>query len=195
MSKKYYKIFISVGTVLTIVGLLIDALATDAFAMLLEFSSFAFINAILAVCLITSKNNVVENIGVGLSAYCGVYGIVKFAVALNSEIFYTSYLGMSIMIIGAIVYYISFVLNYFGYKRATGVSQKDPYEEVNSYYKMKNEGIINEQEYEGLKSAVIEKIGKNNSTVSDLGKWKKLLDQSIITDGEFIKLKAAILGK
>ncbi len=195
MSKKYYKIFISVGTVLTIVGLLIDALATDAFAILLEFSSFAFINAILAVCLITSKNNVVENIGVGLSAYCGVYGIVKFAVALNSEIFYMSYLGMSIMIIGAIVYYISFVLNYFGYKRATGVSQKDPYEEVNSYYKMKNEGIINEQEYEGLKSAVIEKIGKNNSTVSDLGKWKKLLDQSIITDGEFIKLKAAILGK
>ena len=60
MSKKYYKIFISVGTVLTIVGLLIDALATDAFAMLLEFSSFTFINAILAVCLITSKNNVVR---------------------------------------------------------------------------------------------------------------------------------------
>ena len=195
MGKKYYKIFISIGTVLTVVGLLIDALATDAFAMLLEFSSFAFINAILAVCLITSKNNVVENIGVGLSAYCGVYGIVKFAVALNSEIFYMSYLGMSIMIIGAIVYYISLILNYFGYKKATGISQKDLYEEVNFYYKMKNEGIINEQEYEGLKSAVIEKIGKNNFTVSDLGKWKKLLDQSIITDGEFIKLKAAILGK
>lgn len=99
------------------------------------------------------------------------------------------------MIIGAIVYYISLILNYFGYKKATGISQKDLYEEVNFYYKMKNEGIINEQEYEGLKSAVIEKIGKNNFTVSDLGKWKKLLDQSIITDGEFIKLKAAILDK
>lgn len=195
MDKKYYKIFISIGTVLTVVGLLIDALATDAFAMLLEFSSFAFINAILAVCLITSKNNVVENIGVGLSAYCGVYGIVKFAVAVSSGLFYISYLAMGIMIIGAIVYYVSFALNYFGYKRATGFSQKDPYEEVNSYYKMKNEGIINNQEYEGLKTAVIEKVGKNNSNVSDLGKWKKLLDQSIITEEEFIKLKATILNK
>lgn len=194
MKKKISQIIMFIGVIVAFLGMILDPLViaasnTEALALLVTTISLKSIAMVLAVAFIFTKNNVLINIGYGLGALVGIYGLVD--VICNA--FYIADVGFIIMLLAAILYAIFLIVSFFGYVKGEGetaAAKTDVTSALNSYKDMQNNEIITEEEYEALKSKVLSSVKVD--TVNDLKKWKKLLDQKIITEEEFAAIKANI---
>ena len=60
---------------------------------------------------------------------------------------------------------------------------------------MKKEEVITEEEFNGLKQRILDGNDTKATNLDDLKKWKKLLDQKVLTKEEFSKIKSDIFAK
>ena len=51
------------------------------------------------------------------------------------------------------------------------------------------------EEFEGVKAKLLAKNIKKEGSIQELKKWKKLLDQNVISQEEYVEIKAKIINK
>ena len=195
MKKEVNKIVLVIGFFVALVGTYISMLIDD-----ITFISYIWnttnIAIILAVTFVFSKNEIIKNIGYILALFVGATG--TFNVLFNPEtgILVVS-IGYIIMAVGALIYYVIFILKFFGFVKVGYIvkSKKGAIiDELNGYADLKKAGLITDEEFDEIKQKLFN--GSNNkkdSSMDDLKKWKKLFDQQIISESEFAEIKKDFL--
>ena len=194
MKKELNQIIMFVGFIVVVVGALISALSEDISATL-SFAS-TYLITIFAVTFIFAKNPVVKNFGYALAGFSGVDGI--FAITLGSESTMVANVGQIIMFVAAILYFILICLKFFGFvkgEKNNTTTHNDAIEILNGYKALMTDKVVTEEEFEQLKKTVLSNNKDKATSVNDLKKWKKALDQGVITDKEFADIKSSIFKK
>ncbi len=195
MKKSITKLLMFLGFIVVTVGLLIEGLDDEASLLVLaSIFTAPFLAAALAVCFIFAKNGVVKNVGYALAALSGVYGIVL----LVSEQMGVVAIGLILMLASSLGYVIVLALEFFGFVKAgKGVTVgSDISVLLGKYKEMEKENVITDAEFTQLKDKALQNLAEKESVnLDDLKKWKKLLDQQVISEEEFASLKAKIFTK
>ena len=196
MKKEVNKIVLVIGFIVAIIGIYISAFADT----IVSFTSFIWATAniatILAVTFVFAKNEVVKNIGYILALFLGANGLLNILVNVDTGIFVSS-VGYVIMATGALIYYVIFILKFFGFvkiKNNSRTKKETIIDELNGYAELKKDGVITDEEFIEIKQSIFNGTdNKKDSYIDDLKKWKKLLDQQIITETDFTEIKKEYL--
>ena len=151
--------------------------------------------AIFAICFIFANNITLRNFGYTISAVNLATGIVS----MQYEETMILGVGLIIMSVASIFYFIEIVFGFFGYviNRTKGVSgcatENNSFGEVEKYAQLLSEGVITDAEYVSLKEKIFAIDKKKTTSMDDLKKWKKLFDKNLISEEEYASIKAKIL--
>ncbi len=198
MKKFFTQILVAIGFTLALVGVI---LGVDDVTVGLSFSSIHFIGATLATAFVFAKNETVKNMGYVLCAVAGTYGVAAIIPKeTNVEAVSTGLLifavGLIVMMVPAVIYAIIQFFSWCGFTRKSSKADVGDIAAVlNQYKTLEKEEILSAEEFEGLKNKVLKSSETTVSSIDDLKKWKKLLDQQILTEEEFSKLKAQAFQK
>ena len=193
MKKSIVNLFMVLGFVVMVVGLLVEGIVSPLPVSTILFST-PYIAAVLATCFIFAKNGVVKNVGFALGAMAGVYGIVL--IVLNAYL--VAAVGMILMLLSSVCYFIVLALAFFGFVKRDSVAVRsaDVATLLGKYKEMEQDKVITDEEFSQLKAQVLQTLTeKESATLEDLKKWKKLLDQGVISDEEFAAMKAKVFTK
>lgn len=159
---------------------------------------FSLIGAAFAVCLINSDKNMTKNVGYALAGISGTYGLAIFLSSIKAGAFLLYALGLTLLFVAALIYFLYVCICFFGFaKNKTCDSahrNNDLCAILGSYKELQQEKVLSESEYEALKEAALSEASGQKVGIDDLKKWKKMLDQNIITEEEFAALKAKVFG-
>ena len=197
MKKFFTQVLTVLAFVVILVGLLIagfDSKDTNQVILLATFTA-PFLAVVLATAFVFSKNDTVKNVGYILSALIGVYGILMI---LDDKDFLVVAIGMILMLVPSIIYAFIQLFALLGFVRAKDlqVSKSDDMAALlNQYKALEKEAILSSEEFDALKAKVLKNTDTQSTTLDDLKKWKKLLDQQVITEEEFANLKAQSFSK
>ena len=204
MKKELNKTIIFIGFIVVAIGLVIsgivEGIAINALFLTINFIS-VYLAAVLATVFVFTENGILKNVGYGLIAMLGAFGIAGVTYMSNLAIgVMVSSIGMVVMFLGAIIHFFMICLKFFGFvkvkEQKIGSEKGKDILDVLTYYKdMQNEKILTEEEFEDVKKKLLSDIGDKASSMDDLKKWKKLLDQKIINEEEFSSIKAEIFCK
>ncbi len=198
MKKIFTQILVAIGFVVALVGVV---LGVDDVTVGLAFSSVHFIGATLATAFVFAKNETVKNMGYVLCAVAGTYGIAAIIpVETDAEAVSTGLLifafGLIVMMVPAVIYAIIRCFSWCGFTiKSSKADACDIAAVLDRYKALEKEEILSAEEFEGLKNKVLKNSETSLSSIDDLKKWKKLLDQQVITEEEFSKLKAQAFQK
>lgn len=152
--------------------------------------------AVFAICFIFANNATIKNFGYALSAVNLAVGVAS----LEGESTMILAVGLIIMGLASVLYFIEIVFGFFGYVlnkskgRAKCDTACDEFIEIEKYAQMYADGILTEEEYTSLKAKVLSiETSNRQSSIEDLKKWKKLYDKKLISDEEYSSIKTKIL--
>lgn len=205
MKKELNKITIFLGFIVFSIGVIISATAkVNEIGTILGSINFLsiYLATILAVVFIFTENRTLGNIGYSLMVLLGAFGL---SCVLAKEIEtgkMISGIGMLVMFVGMVMYFILICLKYFGFVKTNDenkvLNKNDDALKILSYYKeLQAENILTDEEFEETKQKLLNDIRPKAKSMAmdDIKKWKKLLDQKIISDEEFTAIKAEMLRK
>lgn len=197
MKKEINKIVLFLGFLTTVVGFWISVFTDYVFGGL----NLTVIAVLLAFAFVNASNNVLKIVGYSLNVILGAIGLkamLTLGVYFSVGTLVMS-IGMLIMTLATVIYFVVFLLNYFGFvKTGTKNDVADApclWNELSRYKEMLADGIITADEFSELKQKAMEDADIQTPSIDDLKKWKKLLDQQIITDEEFASVKKNIFAK
>lgn len=192
MKNKIPAIFAFLGFVIFLVGTLISVLDEETgMYVAASIISYTTIATALACCFVFAKNKTVVNVGYGLCALVGVYGVGSL---IGAEEFSVTAFGLVFMLIAAILYAIVIALNFFGYSKGGIFKNNDSVLcQLGQYKALEKEKVINAEEFDTIKTNLLNNATNVSYNISDLKKWKKLLDENIINDEEFAKIKEKVI--
>ena len=200
MKKTFNQIFMVIGFVVMIIGILL-ANVENALSISGTFSTVA-IAAVFAVTCIFAANNVIKSIGYALASLVASYGIgvISWIDPRNLEIgVLVTSVGMILMGVAVLLYGLIFVLKLFGFVKSNQPKESkalnSALEELGHYKELLQDKILTEDEFVDLKQKALANSDKKAISIDDLKKWKKLLDQQIITEAEFAQIKEDIFNK
>ena len=195
MKKEFNKTIIFIGFTFCVIGLLLAALMAPIGTTLTSFS----IIPLLAVTFIFAKNSIVKNVGYGL---CAIN--ISTAVSLiidsndNSGLIFIG-VGLVLMFVGALAYFLLLVLSYFGFVKGTNkccdTQTTDLLSALGKYKDLVSETVLTEEEFVELKKNLLSSSSNQATSIDDLKKWKKAVEQSLITEEEYQNIKSSILVK
>ena len=194
MKKTFNQIFMVIGFVVMIAGILWTNIGTQG-AALITFSESA-IMAVFAVACVFATNPVVKIIGNGLASLVGAYGIGMTVWMDPRQLHVGSIItciGMILMGVAVLLYGFGAIIKMFGFVRSTQPQEQkveiNAFEELAYYMELQQDKIITEEEFITLKLGALERTSNTTLSMDDLKKWKELLDRQIITEAEFAKIK------
>lgn len=191
MKKEISKIIMVIAFLVTVIGILIDALTLYA----VNFSILE-IAAVFAVCFVFAKNNTVKNFGYAIATLVGIIALSNLIISFSTfySVIYITSIGEIIYLVASICFFIPLLLKFFGFVKSGKDTVSGDISTILSKYKeMEKDKIITEEEFAALKSKTLKVGEKQSFNIEDLKKWKKLLDQSIITEEEYTQLKNNVL--
>lgn len=191
MKDKIKKIITFIGfTVVIIAAIMLGLEGVGASLMSIALPS------VFAICFIFANNSTLKNFGYAISAVNLAVGVAS----LESDETMILAVGLIIMSLASVLYFIEIVFGFFGYVlnrskgRAKCDTACDDFGEIEKYAQMYAEGILNEEEYTSLKAKVLSiETSNKQSSIDDLKKWKKLFDKKLISDEEYSSIKTKIL--
>ena len=191
MKDKIKKIITFIGFIVVIIAAIMLGLeGVSASLMSVALPS------VFAICFIFANNSTLKNFGYAISAVNLAVGVAS----LESDETMILAVGLIIMSLASILYFIEIVFGFFGYVlnrskgRAKCDTACDDFGEIEKYAQMYAEGILNEEEYTSLKAKVLSIVTSNKqSSIDDLKKWKKLFDKKLISEEEYSSIKTKIL--
>ncbi len=200
MKKTLNQIFMVIGFVVTVIGILLANV--ESYGAVLATFAIPAIAAVFAVTCIFAANNVIKSIGYALASLVASYGIgvLSWIDPKNLEIgVLVSAVGMTLMGVAVLLYGLIFVLKLFGFVKSTQPKESkalnSALEELGHYKELLQDKILTEDEFADLKQKALANSDKKAISIDDLKKWKKLLDQQIITEAEFAQIKEEIFNK
>ena len=190
MKKELNKIIIFIGIVLVAVGSIIKALSTYS-----GVNDSLLLLGGLGGCFIFAKNETLKNVGYIICAYAGAFGLNYLNYPQNGGLIYA--IGSIAILVGVLLYYLKVVLAFFGFstKSNTDFCSENIVASLVKLKEMHSENVLSEEEYNLLKNNALESSVNGKTSLEDFKKWKKLLDQKVITEEEFAALKAKVFGK
>ena len=204
--KKLSSVISFIGFAFTLIGFIIDMMLLSkspttlkSLVQIISLSPlYLLIGAAFAVCLLNSDKSMTKNVGYALAGVCGTFGLIIFLDVINLGKFLFSAFGLSFLFVAALIYFLYVCICFFGFaKNKTCDSahrNKDLCAILGSYKELQQEKVLSESEYEALKEAALSEASGQKVGIDDLKKWKKMLDQNIITEEEFAALKAKVFG-
>lgn len=200
MKKELNKIIMFIGFAVMVVGWIIAAASeveVEDYDIAITYTvvTLANIAAILAIAFVFAKNGVVKNVGYALSALVGAEGVGLIVNGSDEEM--VAAIGAILMLVAAVLYFFVVCLKFFGFVKGgeKAATSNNIAAVLTGYKEMKEEEVITEEEFNGLKQKLFDGTEQKVNSVDDLKKWKKLLDQKVITDEEFSKIKSDIFAK
>ncbi len=190
MKDKIKKILTFIGFAVVVVAIIMQATDSN-----ITGGMISVLPAIFAVCFIFSNNATLKNFGYALSAI----NISDAIAAFQYQKTVILGVGLIIMALASIFYFIEIVFGFFGYviNRTKGVDSScccgDDFSEVEKYAQMLAEDVINEEEFESFKAKIFAIDKKKVNSIDDLKKWKKLFDKNLISAEEYSSIKSKIL--
>lgn len=208
MKKHITSIISFIGFAVALLGVVIDALSATAavppgsssalISLISQSTLYSLFGAAFAVCLINSDKNMTKNVGYALAGISGTYGLAIFLVSINAGTFLLYALGLALLFVAALIYFLYVCICFFGFAKNktcdSAHQNNDLCAVLGSYKELQQEKVLSESEYEALKEAALSEASGQKVGIDDLKKWKKMLDQNIITEEEFAALKAKVFG-
>lgn len=208
MKKHITSIISFIGFAVALLGVVIDTLSATVsvpsgssralISLISQSTVFSLIGAAFAVCLINSDKSMTKNVGYDLAGVCGTFGLIIFLFSINAGTFLLYALGLALLFVAALIYFLYVCICFFGFaKNKTCDSahrNNDLCAVLGSYKELQQEKVLSESEYETLKESALSEASGQKVGIDDLKKWKKMLDQNIITEEEFAALKAKVFG-
>ena len=208
MKKHITSIISFIGFAVALLGVVIDVLSATAavppgsssalISLISQSTLYSLIGAAFAVCLINSDKNMTKNVGYALAGLSGTYGLAIFLVSINAGTFLLYALGLALLFVAALIYFLYVCICFFGFAKNktcdSAHQNNDLCAVLGSYKELQQEKVLSESEYEALKEAALSEASGQKVGIDDLKKWKKMLDQNIITEEEFAALKAKVFG-
>ena len=192
MKKSLNQILIAIGFIIAAVGAILQPLLhSPATSLYIE----ALI-AVLAVCFIYAKNDILKNVGYGLCLVCASIGLVYMSSASTGQMLFA--IGSLVMALGAFLYLIILILKFFGFVKSKDNNYTktfDVLEALNNYKNLADEKVLSDEEFNELKANILASSNCKAKTIDDLKKWKKAVEQKIITEEEYNSIKADIFSK
>ncbi len=190
MKDKIKKVITFIGFTVVIVAMIMFAMNVGSDGLLT-----LALPSIFAICFIFANNATLKNFGYAISAVNLATGIV----AMQYKDTMILGIGLIIMGVASIFYFIEIVFGFFGYviNKTKGVSTvcavDDSFSEVEKYSQMLADGVITEAEYASLKAKIFAIDKKKVNSIEDLKRWKKLFDKNLISEEEYSNIKSKIL--
>ncbi len=191
MKDKIKKIITFIGFIVVIIAAImlgLEGVSTSLMSVALP--------SVFAICFIFANNSTLKNFGYAISAVNLAVGVAS----LESDKTMILAVGLIIMSLASVLYFIEIVFGFFGYVlnrskgRAKCDTACDDFGEIEKYAQMYAEGILNEEEYTSLKAKVLSiETSNKQSSIDDLKKWKKLFDKKLISEEEYSSIKTKIL--
>ena len=208
MKKHITSIISFIGFAVALLGVVIDALSATVsvpsgsssvlISLISQTTVFSLFGAAFAVCLINSDKNMTKNVGYALAGISGTYGLAIFLFSIKTGAFLLYALGLALLFVAALIYFLYVCIFFFGFAKNktcdSAHQNKDLCAILGSYKELQQEKVLSESEYEALKEAALSEASGQKVGIDDLKKWKKMLDQNIITEDEFAALKAKVFG-
>lgn len=208
MKKHITSIISFIGFAVALLGVVIDVLSATAavppgsssalISLISQSTLYSLIGAAFAVCLINSDKNMTKNVGYALAGISGTHGLAIFLVSINAGTFLLYALGLALLFVAALIYFLYVCICFFGFAKNktcdSAHQNNDLCAVLGSYKELQQEKVLSESEYEALKEAALSEASGQKVGIDDLKKWKKMLDQNIITEEEFAALKAKVFG-
>jgi len=150
---------------------------------------------LLAICFIFANNKTIIRVGYAMIGLVGIEYLTLFLDDPDIEGI-SSILTIVIMVlylITAIIYLINATLKYFGFEKNViqkiiHPEPKDKYSVLTDWKKLLDEKAISDDEYNYVKSNVLE--GKKvKISAEEISEFKKLVDQEIVSNEDFEALK------
>ncbi len=195
MKKSLTKLVMFSGFITVVIGIIVDSMITGLQAIAFSMLELSVVAAILAICFINAKNNVLVNVGYCMAGILGACGLSKFIILSSSELNIVTSIGYIVMGVSAVLYLFTIILDFFGFVIKEGLSADNDGNIVavlNTYKEMEKEKVITADEFDILKAKALKCTDGEKYSVEDLKKWKKLFDQQIINEEEFASIKNKI---
>lgn len=183
MKKQVSKVLMGIGLFIVLVGSIIDVFLA---AELTEIAMSVGLLAIIGFGFCASKNDAYKLVGNGLIFINGISPILL----LVEGGFSIAGLGALVMMVGAALFFLTRVLNFFGFNKNS--TSEDPFNSLSALKGLKDENTLSEEEFELLKKKILES-SKGICSIDELKKYKKLYDEQVITSEEFAQIKKNIL--
>ena len=197
MKKSIIKTIIAIGFFVAVLGAILDPVMDTKAVAFIFSNAFIYIAvaAILGTVFVFSKNTTLTNAGYGLCAVVGAFGVTLMMNSTAYPIMVTS-IGLIIMLVGAVLQFLLIAIKFFGFIKSEDKQAVGDVSAILTHYKeLEKEKVISEEEFNDLKSKTIATSTNGKISLEDLKKWKKLLDQGIITETEFANMKAKLFTK
>lgn len=191
MKDKIKKVIAFIGFAIIVLAAILSVMDKKT----VPIEAMSVLPAIFSICFIFSNNATLKNFGYAFAAVELGTGIV----AIDQETTVLFGIGLTLMGVASIVYFIEIIFGFFGFviKKAKGVCpdcpEDDSFTSVEKYAQMLEEGIITESEFESLKAKIFAVDKKKADSIEDLKKWKKLFDKNVISEEEYSSIKSKIL--
>ena len=198
MKKEFNKIVLFIGLLVTMVGFWLRSFGSTFVGL-----DFTLIVMICAFGFVLVTNTVLKTMGYCLSATFGAIGIsniLKMTAANELSIgLLTMSIGMIVMSLAAVIYFVRFLLGYFGFVKKIdkqgNLNEDCLWKELSRYKELLEDGILTEEEFSELKQRAMDGADRESTSMDDLKKWKKLMDQQVIDAEEFSSIKKNIFAK
>lgn len=195
MKKSIIKTIIAIGFFVFVLGAIIDPVMKSSAAAFIVGNVYIAVAAILGTAFVFSKNTTLANVGYGLCAVIGAFGVTFMMHYASYPIMVTS-VGLIIMLVGAVLQFLLIAIKFFGFIKSEDKQTVGDVSAILTHYKeLEKEKVISEEEFNGLKAKVIAANENDKVSLEDLKKWKKLLDQGIIDETEFSNMKSKLFNK
>lgn len=204
MKKEINKIFIVLGFIVVLVGVMMSIVMNDTLFFANIIGS-VYLAILLAATFVFATNSILKNIGYCLAVLVSIDAVFTLAFVADAPkdvdpiglIVYA--IGLLIMTAGAILYYLGIFLALCGFVKANkkmAGSKKSGVllDQLIHYKEMHQESVLTDEEFADLKKTILENNDRKVDSIDDLKKWKKLLDQQVITDEEFSAIKSGIFN-
>ena len=194
MKKSLTKLVMFAGFIIVVIGIIVDSMITELPAIAFSSLELSVVAAILAICFINAKNNVLINVGYCMAGILGACGLANFMTLSSSELNMVTSVGYMVMGVSAVFYLFTTILDFFGFVKNGRSADNDGniVAVLNKYKEMEKEKVITADEFDNLKAKALKCADGEEYSVEDLKKWKKLFDQQIINEEEFASVKSKI---
>lgn len=195
MKRSVRTVILFLGFLVCMLGFVLDRVLFPRYEIFDYALSFVPL-FIFPVIFVFCKKEALVNAGYVLA---GLVGIQAVCDVIATETVYVAYIGEILMLLAALIQLGDIVLKFFGFSKskqekkiAANVDQ-DLMDKILEYKALAAEEVISTEEFESLKGKLLGTQKETRGSLGDLKKWKKLLDQGVLTQEEFSKIKVSIL--
>ncbi len=195
MKRSVRTVILFLGFLVCMVGLILDRVLFPS-GEIFDYALSIVPLFIFPVIFVFSKKEALINAGYVLAGLVGVQAVCDIVV---TGTIYVVYVGEILMLLAALIHLGDVVLKFFGFskskqeKKSAAEADRDLIDKVMEYKALAAEEVISAEEFDALKGKLFGTQKETGGSLSDLKKWKKLLDQGVLSKEEFSKIKANVL--